>query len=53
MKTIKISDVTLREAQRAAAISFKERIEIARTLDRLRMDVIELPAIADHRSRTH
>ena len=47
MKTIKISDVTLREAQRAAAISFKERIEIARTLDRLKVDVIELPVIQD------
>ena len=49
MKTIKISDVTLRQAarQHAASISFKERIEIARTLDRLKTDVIELPVIED------
>lgn len=52
MKTMRISDITLRSIaqSRTAAVSFKERIEIARTLDRLRMDVIELPAIADHRS---
>ena len=50
MKTIQISDMTLREiAKQASAVSFKERIEIARTLDRLRLDVIELPPIADHR----
>ena len=49
MKTIKISDVTLRQTarQHAASISFKERIEIARTLDRLHADAIELPAIRD------
>ena len=44
-------DITLRQiaAQRGAAVSFKERIEIARTLDRLRLDAIELPPIADQR----
>jgi len=49
MKTIYISDITLREIanNRAAALSFKERVEIARTLDRLQVDTIELPAIKD------
>ena len=49
MKTMKLSDITLRQAAsgRAFPISFKERIEIARTLDRLRVDTIELPAIRD------
>lgn len=49
MKTIQISDVTLRKAEtaRAAALSFKERVEIARTLDRLGVDEIELPALRD------
>ena len=49
MKTMMISDITLREMthSRSGEISFKERIEIARTLDRLRLDVIELPAIRD------
>ena len=47
MKTIEISDVTLRlgEGSRASALSFKERVEIARTLDRLGVDQIELPAL--------
>lgn len=49
MKTIKISDITLREIGqvRSAALSFKERVEIARTLDRLHVDAIELPAVRD------
>ena len=49
MKTVEISDITLREAgrSRANALSFKERVEIARTLDRLQVDAIELPPIGD------
>ena len=46
MKTIQISDVTLRMAE-ASALSFKERVEIARTLDRLGVDAIELPVLRD------
>lgn len=45
MKTIQISDVTLRMAE-GSALSFKERVEIARTLDRLQVDAVELPAIS-------
>ena len=49
MKTIRISDITLREIDRgrSAALSFKERLEITRTLDRLQADAIELPPIRD------
>jgi 2-isopropylmalate synthase len=49
MKTVNISDITLREIgrSRANALSFKERVEIARTLDRLQVDAVELPAIKD------
>ena len=49
MKTVNISDITLREIgrSRANALSFKERVEIARTLDRLGVDEIELPALRD------
>ncbi len=47
MKTVKLSDVTLRELAGKTSVSFKEKIEIARTLDRLRLDAIELPAIQD------
>ena len=46
MRTIKISDITLREAG-PVALSFKERMEIARALDRLQADVIELPPMED------
>ena len=50
MKNVKISDITLRECVRTRSLSFKERVEIARTLDRLRLDVIELPAIRDEKA---
>lgn len=46
MKTVKLSDLTLRNLAQNHA-SFKEKIEIARALDRLRVDVMELPAIRD------
>ena len=51
MNTIQLSDITLRELARdpAPALSFKERIELARTLDRLRLSCIELPPIQDGR----
>ena len=47
MRTIKVIDVTLRESGslKNTALSFKEKLEIARTLDRLNVDVIELPPI--------
>ena len=47
MKTIQLIDMTLRQsaALREGALTFKERLEIARGLDRLKVDVIELPPI--------
>lgn len=47
MKQVKISDVTLREGttHKGATLSFKEKIEIAKLLDRLGTDVIEMAAI--------
>ena len=50
MKTIEISDVTLRLAEGGASLSFKERVEIARTLDRLGVDQIELPPLKDDKA---
>ena len=47
MKTIEISDITLRLTGGEAALSFKERVEAARILDRLGVDQIELPALKD------
>ena len=41
MKNIKIADVTLREDGRSYNLSFKEKIEIAKILDKLHIDVVE------------
>ncbi len=49
MKNIKITDMTL---CRNKALSFKERIEIARLLERLNVDKIEIPAIDNVKSDT-
>lgn len=49
MKNIKITDATL---CRNTALSFKERIEIARLLERLKVDAIELPQIDSVKSDT-
>ena len=47
MKTIKLIDMTLRESasSRENALTFKQKLEMARLLDRLKVDVIELPPI--------
>ena len=47
MKTIKLIDMTLRESAstRENALTFKQKLEMARLLDRLKVDVIELPPI--------
>ena len=44
MKTIKLIDMTLAllPTLRQGALSFKEKLEIARSLDRLKVDGIEL-----------
>ena len=47
MKTIRISDMTLAEETKRAKtnLSFKEKLEIAKLLDKMNMDTIELPFI--------
>ena len=47
MKHISIADMTIRQAGKAAGytLSFREKIELAKVLDRLGVDVIELHAI--------
>jgi len=49
MKKIRIADMTLRVPAGSveSALSFKEKLEIARYLEKLRVDVIELPEISD------
>lgn len=48
MKQIKIADKTL--CRNDKAFSFKERLEIIRQLEKLKVDVIELPEIANART---
>ncbi len=52
MKTIKFIDMTLRiaDATRGKELTFKEKLEIARSLDRLCADTIELAPIFDSRA---
>ena len=45
MKQIKIADATL--CREDSKFSFKEKLEIARQLEKLCVDVIELPQIQD------
>lgn len=47
MRKIIMSDVTLRESAASASqsLSFKEKIEIAKQMDRLHCDIIEMPQI--------
>ncbi len=46
MKTVILSDVTLCLAEGS---TFREKLEIARLLDNLRVDVIELPAVGEQK----
>ncbi len=45
MKTIKISDVTMKQSGKDLSLSFKEKIELAKLLDKLDVSVIELESI--------
>ncbi len=49
MKTIEIADITFREelSRSDCSLSFKEKLEISRQLDKLGADAIEMPPIRD------
>jgi len=47
MKKIKISDVTLREDAKNGFLSFKEKVNLAKKLDRLCVDIIETAKISN------
>ena len=49
MKKIRISDVTMKQAAEGFSLSFKEKIELAKLLDRLGVDLIELEGISNPR----
>ncbi len=50
MKPIRISDATMKETSEEFRLSFKERIELSKLLDRLGVDIIELEGIKDART---
>ncbi len=54
MKTLRVCDITLREAISDVGISltFKEKLEIARMLDRIGVSVIELGELSDKKADT-
>ena len=47
MKKVKISDVTLREDGKSGFLSFKEKVNLAKKLDRLGVDIIETAKISN------
>ena len=50
MNNIRISDVTMKQAAEGFSLSFKEKIELAKLLDRLGTSVIELEGIGESRA---
>ncbi len=49
MRTISISDVTMKQTAEGFSLSFKEKIELAKLLDKLGVSVIELEGIENPR----
>ena len=49
MKQIRISDITMKQPNEEFSLSFKEKIELAKLLDRLGVSVIELEGIDNAR----
>ena len=52
MRTVKLIDMTLTQSSaiRGDVLSFKEKLEIARLLDRLNVDAIELPVLGESKA---
>ncbi|MCI8590299.1 MAG: hypothetical protein HFE77_06265 [Clostridiales bacterium] len=50
MKKVSITDVTIRKAAENGSLSFKEKIEIAKALDRLNVSAIELSPITNQKT---
>ena len=50
MNKIRISDVTMKQSAEGFCLSFKEKIELAKMLDKLGVDVIELEGIENVRT---
>ena len=50
MRTIKISDITMKQGTKAFSLSFREKIELAKLLDGLGVSVIELEGVSGSRT---
>ena len=50
MKKISITDITLRRVTEESALGFKEKLEIAKALDRLNVSAIELAALSESKA---
>ncbi len=51
MKTIRISDISMKQ-KNAAQLTFREKLELAKLLDRLELDVIEMAGLGTGRGDT-
>ena len=49
MRNVIISDATLKQNSDALRLTFKEKIELAKLLDKLNVDIIELDSIKNPR----
>ena len=49
MQNVRISDVTMKQAAEGFSLSFKEKIELSKLLDKLNVDVIELEGLHNPR----
>ena len=49
MNTIKLSDITMKQVSDGFSLSFKEKIELSKLLDKLGVDIIELEGIENPR----
>ena len=49
MKQIKISDATMKQISESFSLSFKEKIEFSKLVDKLGADIIELEGISNAR----
>lgn len=49
MRSIKVSDITMKQ-KKAATLTFKEKLELVKLLDKLCVDVIEIPQLSGNRT---
>ena len=50
MKKISITDITLRRAAESGQLGFKEKLEVAKALDKINVSAIELPPLTDSKA---